>query len=421
MALRALMLNKSIADKRSALTELEAVDFQTREAEIAASIEEAQTEEERSAVEEAIGAFEAEKADAEDKKETLRSEIAELEAELAAIEAAAPAETGEVEQKIEERKDDRRMNLTELRSSEKYLNAYADYLKTGKDIEVRSLLTELADTTGMDDPSGPVPVPTYVAELIRTAWEKNGILSLVRKTYMKGIVKVGFEISATDADYHAEGAEAPTEEVIVLGIAQLVPGMVKKWITVSDEALDLNGQALIDYIFDELTYKITKFIADQMIGALANTTAIPAVSTDSVPGQPTVAGAPAYGTIAAAIAELSDQASNPVIVMNKATWATFKTAQYQGNYAADIFEGLTVLYSSALPAYADGSEDDVYAIVGDFGVGALANFPNGDDVKLIFDEYSLAERDLVKIVGRLYVAFGFVAPDAFCRITVPGE
>lgn len=417
MALRALMLNKSIADKRSALTELEAVDFQTREAEIAASIEEAQTEEERSAVEEAISAFEAEKADAEDKKETLRSEIAELEAELAAIEAAAPAETGEVEQKIEERKDDRRMNLTELRSSDKYLNAYADFLKTDKDMECRALLTELADTTGMDDPSGPLPVPTYVENLIRQAWENDEVMRLVTRRYMKGIVKIGFEISATNAAFHAEGAEAPTEEELVLGIVSLVPIMAKKWITVSHEALDLNGQALIDYIFDELTYKIVKFLSDTLVGLIADTTNVPATSTSTVPGQPILKADPALGTVAAAIAALSDQAANPTVVLNKGTWAAFKAIQYAGGFNVDPFEGLNVAFSSALPAVADASEDDTYMIVGDFGVGALANYPNGDAVKLIFDEYSLAESDLVKIVGRQYIAMGIVAPDAFCRVT----
>ena len=90
------------------------------------------------------------------------------------------------------------------------------------------------------------------------------------------------------------------------------------------------------------------------------------------------------------------------------------------SFAADPFEGLPVLYCSALDAYADASEDDVYAIVGDLGIGAQANFPNGEEIKFTYDEYSLSEADLVKIVGREYVALGIVAPFAFCRITKPG-
>ena len=54
MALRALMLKKRIDDKRTALDELKKVDFATREAELETAIEEANSDEERSVVDEAI-------------------------------------------------------------------------------------------------------------------------------------------------------------------------------------------------------------------------------------------------------------------------------------------------------------------------------------------------------------------------------
>ena len=54
--------------------------------------------------------------------------------------------------------------------------------------------------------------------------------------------------------------------------------------------------------------------------------------------------------------------------------------------------------------------------MGDFD-GAQANFPNGDEVSLKYDDLSLAESDLVKIVGREYVALGIVADHAFCKVT----
>ena len=55
-------------------------------------------------------------------------------------------------------------------------------------------------------------------------------------------------------------------------------------------------------------------------------------------------------------------------------------------------------------------------IVGDLGEGALANFPEGEGISLKFDDLSLAEKDLVKIVGREYIALGVVAPEAFVKI-----
>ena len=79
MALRALMLNKSIKEKRDAIAELEKVDMQQREDELAAAIETASTDEERSAVEEAVTAFEAEKADMNEKIETLRADAGDRE------------------------------------------------------------------------------------------------------------------------------------------------------------------------------------------------------------------------------------------------------------------------------------------------------------------------------------------------------
>ena len=96
MALRALMLRKKIDDAKKALAAVEESmsGFEAREAEIAKAIEEAETDEERSAVEEEITKFDGEKADAESQKGELERTVSELEKELADIESAQddPAE-----------------------------------------------------------------------------------------------------------------------------------------------------------------------------------------------------------------------------------------------------------------------------------------------------------------------------------------
>ena len=74
--------------------------------------------------------------------------------------------------------------LEEIRSSKEYINAFANYIKTGDDSECRALLT--TNVTG-----GQVPVPQVVEERIRTAWENTGLMDLVRKTYVRGNVKIG--------------------------------------------------------------------------------------------------------------------------------------------------------------------------------------------------------------------------------------
>ena len=70
MALKALMLRKQINDKKKQLEDLRSKDaeFVTREAELEKSIEEANTDEERGVVSEAVEQFEAEKASHNDSK-----------------------------------------------------------------------------------------------------------------------------------------------------------------------------------------------------------------------------------------------------------------------------------------------------------------------------------------------------------------
>ena len=85
------------------------------------------------------------------------------------------------------------------------------------------------------------------------------------------------------------------------------------------------------------------------------------------------------------------------------------------------FEGLTVVLTNNLPAYANASENDVYAIVGDFGFGALANFPKGDSIEIKVDDKTAMTSDLVKILGREYVAVAPIACRAFVNITKPAS
>lgn len=307
----------------------------------------------------------------------------------------------------EQREDEKVMSNVEIRNTPEYIDAYANYIKTGDDSECRALLTEMA--------SGTVAVPSLVEDIVRTAWEREGIMSRVRKSYLKGILKVGFEKSADPAYIHTEGAAADTEEALVLGTVSITPASIKKWITISDEVLDMKSEAFLRYIYDELAYQIAKKAADTLVGQIktAGTTA-----TTTAVGVPAVAVTTvAMDTIAKAIALLSDEATDPVIIMNKQTYPVFKAVQYGANYAADPFEGMEVIFNSTLSTFTAATTGVPYAIVGDLGRGALANYPAGDEITFKFDDLSLAEKDLVKIVGREYVGLGIVGPDCFVKIT----
>ena len=240
-------------------------------------------------------------------------------------------------------------------------------------------------------------------------------MSRVRKTYIKGNLRVGFELSATGAVVHTEGAAAPSEETLVLGVVSLVPASIKKWITISDEVMDLTGEAFLDYIYDEVTYQIAHKASADLVTAIATAGT---ASTATAVGVPAIkATTITQPLIAQAMGKLSEEAADPVIIMNRETEAAFKGVQYDGKFATDIFEGLPRVYSSALKAFSAATSGDTYAIVGDLGRGAQANFPNGNEISIKFDDLSLAEKDLVKIVGREFVALGVVGPGCFVNIT----
>jgi HK97 family phage major capsid protein len=353
--------------------------------------------------------------------ETLSAEVEALEERKKALveemKQAQAAVVGGAGKEIEKEEEKRNMpTMMEVRSSEAYVNAYAEYIKSGDDQEVRSVLTENGVAAGAT--SAGVPAPTVVEDRIRTAWDKDAILSRVKRSNVAGILKVGFELSATGAAVHAEGAAAPTEETLNLGIVSLVPQTLKKWITISDEAFDMKGQAFLDYIMDEIEYRIIKLAADTVV---ADITSAPTTATKTAAS---VAHVEASGIadVINAIAALSDEAQNPVIIMNKQSYAYYKGLAMGAGYAVDPFDGLEVLFNNTLDVAtatpASGAVNKI-AIVGDLQ-GESVNFTNGYEPTIKVDDLSLAESDLIKVVGRLPMGHGVTACGRFAVITKTG-
>lgn len=346
--------------------------------------------------------------------DAIEKEIEQIEARKAILDkeretrkAAMDAITSGAGEIITETETRKTMADLEIRNSKAYLDAYAEYIKTGDDKECRALLTENVS-------NGTVAVPEIVYDIVKTAWNREGVTARVRKSYLKGNIKVSFEISGSDAAVHTEGGDPVSEESLVLGIVTLTSESVKKWVGISDEAYDLRGEAFIRYIYDEITYRIAKKAADELI---ADIEALGTVSTTTAPGVPVITAATiGLGTIAAAEAALSDDATNPVVIMNKATYAAFKAAQYDANFPVDIFEGRDVIFNNSITAYSAATTGVTYAIVGDLENGALMNFPAGQDVQFKFDDMTLATNDLIRIIGRMYVAHGVIAPNHFVKI-----
>lgn len=354
---------------------------------------------------------------AEETKEANAEQLEELNTELDNIEQRKNALKIEVEETrkkaeevangngevIEERKEEK-MTVKEVRNSKEYIDAYAKYVKTGKDAECRSLLTTNADAQA-EYPV--VPVPEFVENRIREAWENDKVFSRVSKTFVAGNLKVGFEASSTGAAVHEEGGDDIDEETLLLGVVDLVPKMLKKWITVSDEVLALGSADFLAYIYDEIAYKIIQLAAETVIAKIQ---AAPTTATTSAVGVPAIAGPVSAATILDAIALLGDGAQNPVIIASGTTIADLKKAALTAGYAYDPFAGLEVIQKAGVEG----------AIVGDLA-GVQANLPEGDTVRFKFDDLSLAEKDLVKIVGRLYAAIEVVGPEMLVNITEGSE
>ena len=345
-------------------------------------------------------------ADAEAQRQEVRNKIA---AGALDVEAVAQIDNTTMEE--------RKMDVNEIRRSAAYVDAYANAIRKGDDnfTECRSLLSE-------NVASGTVPVPEIVYDIVKNAWQKNGIVSRIRRLAVQGNLKVSFEISATGAVVHTEGGDPINEETLVLGILTIVPQSVKKFLNLSDEIVDLRGEAFLRYVYDEITYQIAKKIQALVIAAIeACGTVSTNVGTTCV-GVPVVStGSIALGTIASAIGQLSDQATNPVVVMNKQTWSAFKAVQAAGNYGYDPFEGLEVEFDNSIASFSAATSGVTFAYVGDFAEGALLTTPNGDDVTIKYDETTLATNDLVRIIGRQMVGIGIVGPNCFVKIAKPTE
>lgn len=335
-----------------------------------------------------------------------------LNAELDAIEERAKAINLEIEEKrkaaeavangagkeIEVRKESHTMTNMEIRNTHEYIEAFAKYCKTGDDRECRSLLTE--NVTG-----GVVPVPVFVGEIVAERLKASQILSRVRRMNAAGNVKVGFEISAPAAGTHTEGGAAITEEELVLGVVTLVPKTYKKFVAISDEALDtMSGEAYLRYIYDEVARGIVKAEENAVVAKIL---AAPQTATASAPAvAKTGSAAGAITDFVTARALLSSAAENLVIICTPAQYATYRGLQMSASYAVDPFDGLEVLFNDTVTA----------PIIGDLS-GVMMNLPKGETVEFKYDDKTRMKQDLVDILGRQPAAIEVVGNLFFAKVS----
>ena len=389
------------------IKEMSAEQLEARKAEIRTLVENAKGEE--------LNALENEVRSINEELETRKAE----EAKKVEIRKAVAEGAGVVVKTVEseERKG---MKIAEIRASKAYVDAYAEGIKAKDMSACRSMLLEAEDLNAEErallttNGGGTVSVPTIVEDIVKNAWEKDEIARRVKKTYLKGNLKVDFELSSDGATVQTEG-QAVNEESLVLGTTDLTPELILKWVSISVQSADLRGEAFLQYVYDELVHKIAEKAVDRLIEKIE---ACGTQATTNAVGVPKVTSATvSIGTIASAMAELSAQATNPVIMMNRKSWGEFKKVQANNKYAYDPFEGLDVVYNNSIKAFNVATTGETYVIVGDLGEGAQFNFPNGEEIDVVEDRLTLATAGKVKEIGSQYVGIGVIGPNSFVKIT----
>lgn len=329
-----------------------------------------------------VDSLEKEVKELEERKAQLNAEVEQRKAIIDKV--VNDSKTIETFEKEEVRK---RMEIKELRNTPEYIDAFAEYIK-GNDKEMRMLLTENAT-------DGTVAVPEFVENRIWTDWDKSPILSRIRKVFIQGNYKVNYEQSATGAVLHTEGGNPITEEQLVLGTVEFVAQYYKKFIRVSDRVLALRGAEFLNYLYDEFGHQIAIALENAIVAELESST-LTAKVTHAIDGDAVLAG----------LGALSDEATNPIVIMSKANYVAIKSLRTTAGYRLDDpFEGLEVLFNNTATG----------VLVGDLD-GVIGNFPEGMEFKYIFDDKTYAEQDLVKIVAKVMCAIHLVRPNGFALV-----
>lgn len=358
--------------------------------------------------------------------DSLTKEVEELEKRKAEILAEVEQRKQEMADALKtatevepiEKVERKTMDIKELRNTKEYAKAYASWVLSDykDDTELRKVLTANADPSNVGQNDTTYPVPVVLERKIETAWENDEIMNRVTPRFLKGNVKIGFEISSTEAVVHVEGSAAPAEEKLVLGAVEIKADSVKKWLYVTTEQYEMGGEEFMDYIYDELAYRIVKKMAAIALAVIMNS---PTTSSASNPAVAQLTKALAADTIVEAEGLLSAEATDIVAIMTRSTEAAIKALKVSsGENVGDLLDGVTVLHTDALPNYANATSGQTYMLVGDLK-SILANFPNGREIKFIFDDKSKAEEDLVKVVGRILAGIGYTKPNQFVQVKKP--
>lgn len=264
MALKAIMLRRSIEKKQAELEALRQKDteFSTREAELETAINEAETPEQEQAVTEEVETFDADKTAHEEAKAALAGEIEGLEAELSEAEAAAPTRSKENHPTRErtERKMETNINIRALPMSRRAFDALpmeqrSEIVARG---DVRDFFAQLRSMKGQQRgvSGAELTVPVVFLDLIaENMYRYSKLLNRVRIRNVNGEARQTIAGTVPEAVW-TEMCGAINELTFVFNQVTLDGFKVAGYVPVCNSILEDNDINLASWIVEMLSESI---------------------------------------------------------------------------------------------------------------------------------------------------------------------
>lgn len=264
MALKAIMLRRSIEKKQAELEALRQKDaeFSTREAELETAINEAETPEQEQAVTEEVETFDADKTAHEEAKAALAGEIEGLEAELSEAEAAAPTRSKENHPTRErtERKMETTINIRALPMSRRAFDALPmeqrSEIVAREDVreffaQLRSMKGQQRGVSGAD-----LTIPVVFLDLIsENMYRYSKLLNRVRIRNVNGEARQTIAGTVPEAVW-TEMCGAINELTFVFNQVTLDGFKVAGYVPVCNSILEDNDINLASWIVEMLSESI---------------------------------------------------------------------------------------------------------------------------------------------------------------------
>lgn len=338
---------------------------------------------------------------------------------------------------IEERKD--QTMPEDVTKTNEYAKMYADYIRGRVDaremrgfIEKRMPAQDVTITTNMPAGKDVFPYPTVLQQYVETAWATYGKFSrLVSESFEPAVLNIPVEAEADGAHWHIQGENGPTSESITFGQIMLQPQMIKKWVMLTDELMAMTSDEFLRYIADELVYRVYLALDEAIINRDGSNGGVNGIINSALTDSANVdLGFNAINTAIASLVTFDNLtiAMNPATFFNNFMGLTdlqglpiFRIAQDNEGRPAYYLNGYRVEFTQALPSYDTATTSEAWAVVGDFRRGYRLNYPQGRNVITMVDPYTKMTEDVVRMLGRLYVAGDVIRPKHFVALYKTGE